>query len=608
MPIFSLPMALFGLLSLPTLAGIYWLRNRYRKRTVSSLMLWHSVTPAKEGGTRVNRLQTPLLFLLELLVLLLLVLAATGPRMLISSSRLPVIVVLDDSFSMLAGGDESPRRAAIESIRRRLETGRYTMRFITAGDEARVISDDVTDPDEAEALLANWRCQSPRGSLPRGISLALEVGGEIARILLVTDHPPAENAAIGERVQWHAFGKSTSNIGFVGASRTTRKDDQMCLFEIVNFSDSPTTAELKLEWLVDGADPAPIGSPLKLKLRADEKRDLFIPVTPSIGTIRASLGDDALDTDNQVVLLRQEPRAVRVSLGLNDSQLTRHIQHVIRVIPGIEIVTTKADLLITDAEKLPTLNEHAATWTSQLISEDPTSAYIGPFVVDHAHPLTTGFSLEGLVWAAGNANEMSGGNHRSLLAAGNVTLLDVRMDDVERHHIRMRYRLDASTLHASNVWPVLFFNLVDWRRAHLPGVEHPNLRVGESVIINLTAGGKALSITQPDGQSREQPLAGRRLRIPAEQPGIASVKIVEDDSPFKSPEWQYAANLLDGNESNLRSAGAVEVGDWSNAKALRWSYQSVAWSMGLLAAVMLALHLMFMARRSSRTDGGGGVS
>src|ERR1051325_11437085 len=93
------PLALAALASLPALAAIYILRNRFRRRQVSSLMLWRFRIQSKEGGARVHRLQLPLLFFLEMLALFLLVTAATGPHWKLAQSSRPLIVVLDDSFS-----------------------------------------------------------------------------------------------------------------------------------------------------------------------------------------------------------------------------------------------------------------------------------------------------------------------------------------------------------------------------------------------------------------------------------------------------------------------------------------------------------------------------
>ena len=100
MPFLTYPLALMAAAALPALAAIYILRNRYRRREVSSLMLWEFAVLSREGGAKVNKLQLPLVFFLELLALALLVTAATGPRWQLPAHARPLVVILDDSASM----------------------------------------------------------------------------------------------------------------------------------------------------------------------------------------------------------------------------------------------------------------------------------------------------------------------------------------------------------------------------------------------------------------------------------------------------------------------------------------------------------------------------
>src|SRR5438105_4241942 len=128
------PLALIGLASLPALAVIYLLRNRFRRYPVSSLMLWVNQKRLTSGGRRFERLQTPLLFFLELLILALFVLAAAGPRFGRAAANRPLVVVLDDSFSMLAGGKDSTRlRAAAALLGELRQTTYSSVRFVLAG-------------------------------------------------------------------------------------------------------------------------------------------------------------------------------------------------------------------------------------------------------------------------------------------------------------------------------------------------------------------------------------------------------------------------------------------------------------------------------------------
>src|SRR6185436_7127452 len=119
MPFLTFPLALLALATVPALTAIYILRNRFRRRQVSSLMLWQFRVQSKEGGLKLHRLQLPLLFFLELLALLMLVTAAAGPHWNVPQSARPLIVVLDDSFSMRAvRNDRSARTSAREFLER----------------------------------------------------------------------------------------------------------------------------------------------------------------------------------------------------------------------------------------------------------------------------------------------------------------------------------------------------------------------------------------------------------------------------------------------------------------------------------------------------------
>ena len=110
LPFLTYPLALIGLVSLPALAAIYLLRNKFRRKTVSSLMLWQLQERSKEGGVKVQRMQLLPIFFLELLILALLVTAATGPRWQMALNSRPLVVVLDD-FAFHACGTESGNSA-----------------------------------------------------------------------------------------------------------------------------------------------------------------------------------------------------------------------------------------------------------------------------------------------------------------------------------------------------------------------------------------------------------------------------------------------------------------------------------------------------------------
>jgi Aerotolerance regulator N-terminal len=178
MPVFTFPIAFLAVLAVPALVAIYWLRNRAREQRVSSLLLWMHEAQRWDGGRRIRRLQTPLLFFLELLTILLLAAAAAGPVMRAGERGRPLVVVLDDSFSMLAGGERGARAQAVQAIERELRANRYdSVRFVLAGESPQLLGETISRADQARALLESWRCGAARASLDEAIAFAFELGG-----------------------------------------------------------------------------------------------------------------------------------------------------------------------------------------------------------------------------------------------------------------------------------------------------------------------------------------------------------------------------------------------------------------------------------------------
>src|SRR5262249_36828194 len=149
-----------------------------------------------------------LLFFLELLALLLLVVAATGPHWKLAQSTRPLIVVLDDSFSMRAvSGKVTAQARAREALQKlfRFQPPPST-RLLLAAKEPQLLGASGRNWSEVDKLLAQWTCWSPDSSVDAAITLASELGKQQANILVLTDHAPAERNIANNRLQWRSFG------------------------------------------------------------------------------------------------------------------------------------------------------------------------------------------------------------------------------------------------------------------------------------------------------------------------------------------------------------------------------------------------------------------
>ncbi len=586
MPIFTFPVALFALLAVPVLVAIYWLRNRAKEHQVSSLLFWMDVRQRWEGGQTIHRLQMPLLFFLELLAIVLLAMAAAKPLMRAGDAAKPLVVVLDDSFSMQAGGqaggEDSSRNRAARAIESELRANRYEpVRFVLAGETPQVLGETTGSTEQAKRLLQNWKCGAAESKLAEAVAFAFEIGGKRARVLVVSDHAPQQEIS-DSRLQWWAFGSPLPNVGFINATRSARGDEERVMLEIANLSQQSATATLTLE---DGNPQSAIRNPESFELAANESRRITMTIKNSIGRLRAQLGEDGLSVDNQVVLLPESSKIVRVDLRLSDATLRELVEKAVGSSSQIRLSSEKPELVITDAAEVNVAD--AESWTLQLLNEGDASSYLGPFVVDKAHPLTDGLSLGGAVWAAGKS-ELPG---TPIITAGNIALL-TDVDRAGRHELRLRLRPELSTLQQTPNWPILISNLINWRASVAPGLRQSNVRLGGEA--TLMADGKAQTVTVSDPKQTSRQLAVRdgSVAIKADLAGEYTLQA-------ETANYAFAANAISREESDLTTTVSGRWGNWANASSLEWEYRSFVWLLLIAVLALLAIHAWLANRRNA---------
>lgn len=594
LPLLTAPWALAALAAIPALAALYWLRNTWREVPVSSLMFWMHQSESQASGLRMRQLQTPLLFFLEIAALILLALAATGPRVDTAQGRWPLVVVLDDSISMQAGGDESARRLAEAALRRELRWGDgYPVRFMLAGEAPQTLGDTLGSWGEAEQALAGWHCRAPMASLAEATALASELSGESARILIISDHQPDSEPGEG-RVQWWSFGKPRPNVAFVNASRSVRDGLDRCVLEVANFADQQQTTTLILDGLEQEArvqrDSQKASQELHreaLTLKAREIRRFNLRLPKDQAIVHARLDPDALPLDNQVTLLREETLPVRVLVQLKNEAFREPVDKALQATGKTLPPGDAPQLLITDDPNVQPAS--ADTWLIQLIAEKEAEAFVGPFVLDRTHPLTEGLNLAGVVWGAGSARESAGA---PVVLAGSVPLVTDTENLAGQHHLRVRLRPDLSTLLEAPAWPILVWNLVQWRSNELPGLRRANVRLGESLQLMTPRGTESVTYAPPTGPTRIIPVQNQRAMVRPEVAGEHAIEVGDVRHPF-------AVNVLRREESDLTDCITGRWGEWTEDMATAPAVYNLAWILLLLTLGVLTFH-MFIAGQAGK--------
>ena len=539
----------------------------------------------KEGGRLIDRIQTPLLFFLELLAILLIVIASAGPMIRAGASAGPLVIVLDDSFSMLAGGDDSARHRGEESVRSELRSiGSATARLILAGERPQILGETPGDSRQDKKLLDRWQCFSPDANLGEAVTFAFAVGGERSRVLVITDHPPSESQETS-KLEWRAFGRRRNNIAFVNATRTARDGKDRCLFEIANLSERSARTELLLE-AASGPDRDRFAEfrRYQLDLAANGSQRIIVTLDERAGPVRATIQADSLTIDDRVILLPSLEPSVRVENSVGNESLREIVESAVRSCAAAEVGQPDPQLIFTDD---PNRASTAKAWVIRITSDPDAASYIGPFVVDRNHPLAEGLSLEGVIWGAGKSTPAG----LPIITAGDIPLVsELRRPDQARE-LKISFRPDLSTLQRTPAWPVLIWNLLSWRASELPGISQSNVRMGSDVNVRVQEATE-VDVTTPAGEVRHIPAVDNRATFVSDAPGVYKINAGEE-------RYSFSSNALRKEESDLKECSSGSWGSLDDPSAAERDLRNIAWVFLLMLVLVLLVHLSLVYRATA---------
>ncbi len=562
---FANPWGLLGLIAIPVIVAIHLFRRRFAPLPVAGLHLWGVETRVIDSGRRRDRLPITLSLILELLAALLLTLLISDPRWDSKEFRQHLIVVLDDSASMLAApeGQDSLREQTLDLLAERMQQAGHDARLtlIRTGTQPTLLGTRGMSWDEAKSILQQWKPMAPRHRFEPAWDEAIQLAGTQGRFLFMTDHVPEHREFFPKGMELIALGSPIDNVAFTAARWIIGEggNADKIFLRIANFGRDSATVQ------VDGtsAGQKVFSQQIVLDAQAERPWNLSVPSGLPELEIQLLAPRDGLETDNHLRLIRPRRRIVRLSNALPpDSFERRQIERVVSAMPDIKVVdSASADLVIGQGGNLPPMQTEAWWFglgpletTKQ--ARDAALSFGGPFLLERQNPLLDGVSLAGVIW--GGVQPVDQWRLTPIISVGDTPLL-ARWEGSQANAWIMNIDLRQSNLTESLDFPILMANLVEERRNTLPGLRRWNYRPGELIrcYIVETSESQDLPIELHGSSGAPRPLVRDRFGL-VELPPLMAAGLYEIRQG-QTLHGRLTINYFDPEESSLQELSRAHL-------------------------------------------------
>ena len=558
---FANPWGLLGLLALPAIAIIHLYHRRFPPLMVAGAHLWGAEAQVRTAGRRIDQLPITATLLLELLAALLLSLVLSEPRLGDLTKVTHLVVVLDNSASMMgtpAGGRNSFRDRAINELKNRagaLERGSVVTLILT-GHRPVMLAGPAVPWEDAEPLLADWHPRQTKHEFQSAWDLAAQLAEESGELLFLTDVVPGEKTPVPNQMEVVSVGQRVDNVAITTArwsfESVTAKGSVYIRIGNLGKQTANVTVQGK------AGDTVIFNKTVSIPANGAVPLETEVAGGLGILTVDIQSPSDGLKIDNRVTLVEPKVRLLTVAETLpQDHSAKPFVRRVLDLMPDLQTGSAeRAHLLIGPASELPP-SRRDLWWfgigpidsSEQSVKESKNLR--GPYLLEKRNALLDGVVLGGVVWGGVQPSDYK---LTPLISAGETRLL-ARLNGTQTTAYLMNIDMERSNLGESPDWPILLSNLVELRRDNLPGLRRWNYRLDEIVRFRFRDQNseKTESDEQPSGDlviehgGKSRPLV-RTSTIEISQlddPGIYSIK---DRDQLVG---RFAVNFHDVDESKL---------------------------------------------------------
>lgn len=323
--IFGNPWGFSGLLGIPLLVLIYYLRRRARVVTVTTLFLLGRTQRESKAGRRFETFSNSLPFWLQVLAVLLLTWLLVDPKYGNHRVTRQIAVVLDSSASMQPLRESLPEKLA-EALTTVKGSADHASYFVLDHDprEPRIYAGDRLD--DLKKNLAAWNPTDGARDPAASLRIARSLVGPGGVVLFVTDHEGGPLPGAASRL---ALGEARANCGFTGVTVERAEEGFAWTALVRNYGDAPQTREWSLE-TTDG--------------RRTEPREMVLPPGRFL-TLKGEfpegarrcllrLSGDLMPLDDVRPMVVEEPKVARLGMQANE-EVTELGERMIRGFPHV---------------------------------------------------------------------------------------------------------------------------------------------------------------------------------------------------------------------------------------------------------------------------------